>query len=121
MPLAKHLDKLGVFGSFIAAACCLGLPAIISIFAALGLGFLINDAILLPVLLLFLGITLFGLFQGYRRHKRIRPLVVGAVSALAVIVFIFVAFSAPLAYVAVAGLVAASVLNVSAQRVAHVG
>ena len=86
MPLAKHLDKLGVVGSFIAAACCLGLPAIISIFAALGLGFLINYAILLPVLLLFLGITLFGLFQGYRRHKRIRPLVVGTVSALAVTV-----------------------------------
>lgn len=121
MSLTEHLDKLGVVGSFIAAACCLGLPAIISIFAALGLGFLINDAVLVPLLLVFLAVTLFGLFQGYGRHKRIWPLVVGVVSALAVLIFIFVAFSAPLAYVAVGGLVAASVLNVIARRHAHAG
>lgn len=35
------LDKIGVVGSFLAAACCLGL-----LFAAIGLGFLIKDAIL---------------------------------------------------------------------------
>lgn len=121
MSLTEHLDKLGVVGSFIAAACCLGLPAIVSIFAALGLGFLINDAVLVPVLLVFLAVTLFGLFQGYGRHRRIWPLVVGVVSALAVLIFIFVAFSAPLAYVAVGGLVAASVLNVIARRHAHAG
>ncbi len=121
MAWQNQLDKLGVVGSFLAAACCLGLPAIVSIFAALGLGFLINDAVLLPLLLVFLALTLFGLFQGYQRHKRVWPLVVGAVSALAAVVFIFVAFSASLAYIAVAGLVAASVLNVLAQRHTHVG
>ena len=121
MAWQNQLDKLGVVGSFIAAACCLGLPAIVSIFAALGLGFLINDAVLLPLLLVFLTLTLFGLFQGYQRHKRVWPLVVGAVSALAAVVFIFVTFSEPLAYVAVVGLVAASLLNVIAQRRVHVG
>jgi len=119
MSLAKHLDKLGILGSFIAAACCLGLPAMISIIAALGLGFLINDVVLLPLLIGFLVLTLFGLFQGFKRHKRIWPLVVGVVSALAVVVFIFVSFSTPLAYAAVAGLVASSLLNVLAQRLAH--
>jgi hypothetical protein len=34
MPWKDHLDKIGIVGSFIAAACCLGLPAILSIVAA---------------------------------------------------------------------------------------
>ena len=47
----KHLDKLGVVGSLIAALCCLGVPTVLSIFTAIGLGFLINDAVLLPLLI----------------------------------------------------------------------
>jgi len=121
MPWKDHLDKLGVVGSFIGAACCLGLPGIGSILAALGLGFLINDAVLLPVLVVFLALTLFGLLRGYRRHKRIWPLMAGVASSIAAFVFIFVAFSAPLAYVAVVGLVTASLLNVIAQRLARAG
>lgn len=116
MTWKDHWDKLGVAGSFIAVACCLGLPAIVAVFAALGLGFLINDAVLLPLLLFFLGLTVFGLFQGYQKHRKPWPLVVGAVSAVAALVFIFVAFSTPLAYTAVAGLVAASLLNIVARQ-----
>ena len=116
MAWKEHLDKLGVVGSFIAAACCLGLPAIVAVFAALGLGFLINDAVLLPLLLFFLGVTLFGLFQGYKKHRKPWPLAVGFVSALAAFVFIFVAFSTLLAYAAIAGLVTASVLNIVARQ-----
>lgn len=117
MAWKEHLDKLGVVGFFIAAACCLGLPAIVAVFAALALGFLINDAVLLPLLLLFfLGVTLFGLFQGYEKHRKPLPLAVGVVSALAALVFIFVAFSTLLAYAAIAGLVTASVVNIVARQ-----
>ena len=70
MTWKDHVDKLGVAGSFIAAATCLGLPAIVAVFAALGFGFLINDAVLLPLLLFFLGLTLFGLFQGYQKTSK---------------------------------------------------
>lgn len=116
MAWKDHLDKLGVAGSFIAAACCLGLPAIIAVFAALGLGFLINDAVLLPLLLFFLALTLFGLFRGYRSHGKPGPLTAGVVSAAAAILFIYVVFSAPLAYTAIGGLVAASILNILARQ-----
>lgn len=119
MAWKDHLDKLGVAGSFIAAACCLGLPAIIAVFAALGLGFLINDAVLLPLLLFFLALTLYGLFQGYRKHGKPWPLTVGVVSAAAAILFIYVVFSAPLAYTAIGGLVAASILNILAGQKAN--
>ena len=38
----------GLFGAATAAACCLGIPVVLSAVAAVGLGFLINDAYLLP-------------------------------------------------------------------------
>ncbi len=43
MPWKDHLDKFGIVGSFVAGACCLGLPAVLSVVAAVGLGFLIKD------------------------------------------------------------------------------
>ena len=109
-----HLDKLGVGGSLVAAACCLGLPAVLSIMGALGLGFFIHDAILLPLLVAFLAMTMTGLWFGYRVHRRIGALVLAGISAVLLFVFIFV--YAPIAYTAVGGLVAASVLNVVLRR-----
>jgi mercuric ion transport protein len=109
-----HLDKIGVGGSFIAAACCLGLPAVLSILGALGFGFLIHDAILLPLLVAFLAMTVTGLWFGYRVHRKTGPLALAGISAVVLFVSIFV--YAPIAYTAVGGLVAASVLNVMLRR-----
>jgi len=110
----KHLDKLGIVGSLIAALCCLGVPAVLSIFAAIGLGFLINDAVLLPLLGLFLLITLIGLFSGYRSHRKKAALIVGLVST--VVMFLFLFIFPPITYIGLVGLIAASVLNVWHQR-----
>jgi len=50
----RQVVKIGVagslFGSFFAGLCCLGLPALVAIFSAFGLGFLINNAIVQPLL-----------------------------------------------------------------------
>ncbi len=70
----EHVDKIGVVGSFIAAACCLGLPAVVAIFTAIGLGFLIDDAVLRPFALVFLALTVAGQVFGYRAHHRPWPL-----------------------------------------------
>jgi mercuric ion transport protein len=112
MAWKDHLDKLGIVGSFIAAACCLGLPAVLSIVTAIGLGFLIKDAILLPLLIAFLALTLFGMYLGYRIHHRPWALVIASVSSAAILFFIFVHISKFAAYLAIAGLVLASILNV---------
>ena len=114
MSWKRHLDKLGVGGSFVAAACCLGLPAVLSIMGALGLGFFIHDAILLPLLVAFLAMTMTGLWFGYRVHRKTGPLALAGISAVVLFVFIFI--YAPIAYTAVGGLVAASVLNVVLRR-----
>lgn len=114
MSWRAHLDKIGVGGSFIAAACCLGLSAVLSIMGALGLGFLIHDVILLPLLVAFLAMTMIGLWFGYRVHRKTGALVLGGVSAVVLFVSIFV--YAPIAYTAVGGLAVASVLNVILRR-----
>jgi|SRR5712692_3507820 len=110
--LDQHLDQVGIGGSLFAALCCLGFPALLSILSAVGLGFLIHDAVLFPLLVAFLALTIYGLYRGYQRHGRPGAVMLGGGSAVALLVFLLVFFSRPLAYLAIAGLVAASVLNV---------
>lgn len=116
MSWRHHLDKLGIVGSFVAAACCLGLPAVLSIVTAVGLGFLIKDAILLPLMIVFLIVMLAGLAFGYKVHRRPWPLVIAVVSALGLYFFIFVHTLKLVAFLAIGGLVLASVLNVVLRR-----
>src|SRR5713101_4625220 len=108
----KHTDKVGVVGTIFAALCCLGFPALLSILGAIGLGFLIKDAVLLPLLIIFLLATVVGLTLGMREHHRAAAFVIGLISAAGLFIFIFLAFNKFLAAVSVAGLVIASVLNV---------
>lgn len=110
MSLKDHLDKLGLGGSLFAALCCLGFPAVLSFMTAIGLGFLLQDAILLPVLGAFLLVTLYGLYRGFKVHRRKLPMILGGASSVALFAFIFV--STPAAYVAIGGVILATVLNV---------
>lgn len=107
-----HLDKIGVGGSLFAALCCLGFPALLSIISAVGLGFLIRDAVLIPLLVVFLALTLVGLFLGMRHHRQRWALVLGTVSAIVTLVSIGIRPSGIFAAIGIAGLIAASVLNV---------
>ncbi len=60
----------GLFGAAIAAACCLGISVVLSVVAAVGLGFLINDAYLLPMLFVgFAGLNLWTLYRSARKHE----------------------------------------------------
>lgn len=107
----RHLDKIGVGGSVFTALCCLGFPAVLAILSAAGLGFLINDAILVPLLVLFLLASLWGLYLGRNHHGSPAPLYVGfAGSAMTVVSIGF--GSGWLAGIGISGMVAASALNV---------
>src|SRR6266704_253399 len=98
----RHTDKVGVVGSVFTALCCLGFPALLSILSAIGLGFLINDAVLLRLLIIFL--------LAMHEHHRAAAFVIGLISAAGLFIFIFLAFNKILATISVAGLVIASVL-----------
>jgi mercuric ion transport protein len=108
----KHLDKFGIGGSLFAALCCLGFPAILSTLSALGLGFLIRDAVLIPLLLLFLAVTLVGLYLGSRHHHYPWALALGALGAATTLIFIGLVPNGVGAGIGIVGLVVASVLNV---------
>jgi mercuric ion transport protein len=58
----------GLFGAAVAAACCLGVTVVLSAVAAVGLGFLINDAFLLPMFVGFAGLNLWTLYRSARKH-----------------------------------------------------
>jgi mercuric ion transport protein len=108
----SHLDKIGVGGSVFAALCCLGFPALVPILSAIGLGFLIRDAVLIPLLVVFLVLTLVGLFLGMRHHHQLWASALGAVSAILLLGSVAVRPSGLFAGIGIAGLIAASLLNV---------
>ena len=59
----------GLSAAAITAACCLGIPVILSAVAAVGLGFLINDAYLLPMFVGFTCLKLWTLYRSARKHE----------------------------------------------------
>lgn len=73
--LLKQLG--GLAGAGIAAACCLGLPVVLSAVGAAGLSFLIHDAYLFPIFVGFVGISLWLLYRSARGHGRLKPFWLG--------------------------------------------
>lgn len=119
MEPGKQLDKIGATGAIFVALCCLGVSAVVSLAASLGLAFLINDAVLLPLLIVFLLIDWSGLFVGRRRHGHLSPLITGLAAGVALLLFTFLLPAKPAAYLAIAGLIAASVMNAVFARRHH--
>jgi mercuric ion transport protein len=119
MSIRNHLDKIGIVGATFAALCCLGIPAILSVVAALGLGFVVNDAVLMPLLLISIVILAWGLIDGWRRHQNPAALVIGIIAGLMLYGSAFLLRSTAFAYVSIAGLIGASVLNVLSARRLH--
>lgn len=109
--------RAGVFGSLgsaSAALCCAGVPAVLGALSAAGLGFLVNDLILFPLLALFLGLALWSLGSGVSHHGMRGVLVLGWIGAGLMLAGIF---SLPaLIYAGAAAMIAASIWNALAIR-----
>jgi mercuric ion transport protein len=80
LDLAKQLAS--TLGAAFAAACCLGVAAALSALTALGAGFLINDAVLIPLYVAFLALSLWLLYRSASAHGRLAPFWLGAAGAL---------------------------------------
>ncbi len=68
-------------GAGFSALCCLGVPAITGLLSAIGLGFVIHDAVLIPLMGLFLSVNLFVVYLSTKRHGRKWVLVISMLSA----------------------------------------
>lgn len=104
----------GTTGAVIAGACCLGFAPLLAVLGAVGAGFLIRDAILVPLFALFLAFTLWSLWRSRAAHHQRGPLRLGLAGAI--VAFAALWFLAPLAYAGLAGVVAASVWDIVAWR-----
>lgn len=66
----RPLLPLGIMGTVIAAVCCFT-PALVILLGAIGLSAWLAwiDYVLLPLLILFVGITVYGLFIRQTQRK----------------------------------------------------
>lgn len=105
----KELFKqcASVAGAGFAAACCLGATAALSVLAAIGAGFLINDAFLIPLYLGLLALSVWLLYRSARSHGNPAPFWAGLIGAL--VAFAGVWISAALVYAGLAALIASNV------------
>ena len=81
---------VGSMGSIFASLCCLGFAPVLAALSAAGLGFVISDAILIPLLALFLGLALWGMKSSQRKHGKTTPFYVGVGGAVAALVGVFI-------------------------------
>lgn len=65
----KTKQMTSLIGTAITAACCLGLPIVLSALTAIGLGFLIHDAILIPLFIGFIGFNLWMLNRSSNKQE----------------------------------------------------
>ena len=100
----------GSLGSIVAGACCLGLPPLIAALTGVGMGFLLHDAILIPLLVILLGFTLWSLNGSRKKHGQNGPFYVGAVAS--VLAFVGLWIFAPVSWLGFIALVSASAWDI---------
>lgn len=83
--VSGYAGGAGAVAATCAALCCAGAPIIVSVLSATGLSFLRNDAILLPVIMVALGVALYGYWKGRSLHGSAGPFVLGVLGSIALV------------------------------------
>ena len=64
--------------------CCAGAPVVLAFVSGIGLGFVINDFILFPLLFAALAFTFYAMWGNRKHHVRTTPLILAAIATVAV-------------------------------------
>jgi mercuric ion transport protein len=116
---SRVADSAGAFGAIFAALCCAGTAIVVSVVTALGIGFLRQDAILWPLMLLSLLVAVWGFWQGLQFHRNFGPLLFGSIGAVSLALGVIVVHGFPAMQMIYGGaliLIAATVWNVFLRR-----
>jgi mercuric ion transport protein len=115
----KELVKqcTSVAGAGFAGACCLGVTGALSVLTAIGAGFLINDAFLIPLYIGFLGMSVWLLYSSARSHGNLTPFWVGLAGAVVALGGLWILPA--LVYAGLAVLIAGSVWDFRNMRIAR--
>lgn len=101
-----------VISSATVAFCPLCIPAVGAVLSSLGLGFLVNDTVLKPLLILFLLLTIGGLLWSYlKEHRKVAPLILGIIFAIALYMSRYVPMNALLESFLMKGSIAGIILT----------
>lgn len=85
--MSELLKQMGsTLGAVFAAACCAGAGWALAALTAVGAGFLINDAVLIPLFVALLGLSLWLLFRSARAHRNLHPVYLAAAGALSALI-----------------------------------
>jgi mercuric ion transport protein len=103
--LAKQLGS--TLGAAFAAACCLGVTAIVSAITAIGAGFLVRDAVLIPLYVAFLALSLWLLYRSAKSHGGLGPFWLGVAGAAVALIGLWL--SPVLVYAGLIAIVAGNV------------
>jgi mercuric ion transport protein len=87
---------------------------LLGLLSAIGLGFLIHDAVLIPLLIVAIGVTGWGLWQGRRCHGQGRPMLLGLGGGVLAVGGLFLLV--PLAFIGFGAVVLASLWNLRLLR-----
>ncbi len=112
------IEKVGSVGAILAAlACPACFPVLAVVSTALGLGiFRPFEGWVFVVFQILVLIALVGNILSFSRHRRVLPLILGAISPTLIFSVLYVRFNQPLLYVGLCGLAAASLWNFIANR-----
>ncbi|MBI3011277.1 MAG: MerC domain-containing protein [Candidatus Omnitrophica bacterium] len=115
----QSLDKFGAVGSVIATLCCLGFAPLVALLSAIGVGFLVKDAVLLPLLIVFLVIGGIGLWSAARRHGKFQAVWLHGISAVALVLSASIIYQRLVVWLSLAGIIGASVWSFAIQQACH--
>ncbi len=72
--MSAFLKQIGTLaGAAVAAACCLGIPAVLAALGTAGLGFIVHDVYLFPLYVGFAGLSLWLLYRSAQGHRSLKP------------------------------------------------
>ena len=115
---SKILNWVGSLGSALTVGfCSICIPAIGSFLSAIGMGFLVNEAVLKPIVLIFILISSFGFYWSYKReHKNIYPVILGVAFGIGIYLSRYVFMNFYIMYISIVGLLGVSVWNLKLKK-----
>ncbi|MCZ6898529.1 MAG: MerC domain-containing protein, partial [Betaproteobacteria bacterium] len=116
------LSGIGSFGAALTVGLCpVCIPAIGAFLASIGLGFIVQESVLRPVLFIFLAAAISGLLWSYlKEHSNVWPLIGGILMGVTLYVGRYVYLGAVinqvLMYGGVAGIIAVCIWNLKLRK-----
>ncbi|MHB1539806.1 MAG: hypothetical protein ACYCYH_00665 [Steroidobacteraceae bacterium] len=116
MSARKGLSAAGIIALTVIAPLCLAIRQLREELELLGLAVPVAAAVSLVLLGCFLAISLAGIVGGYRDHRCRWPVLVGLLSAVAILFLAITQLSALAGYLSCGGLITAGTANIILRR-----